>query len=132
MLKLKSYNYKQLPAAFLLVIYLFFSFITIAGYRTAADSVIRQNVQTELIFSAESTTNKEPGSYKKYLPPAKGIIADDLKYWVITLFVHNRLAKVKFNCRSRNLNPILSPFRFVQKKIIPKNLGEHSFSSFTA
>ena len=76
MLKLKSLNCKRLPAACLLAIYLFFSFITIAGYRTAADSVIRQNVQTELIFSAESTTNKETGSYKKYLPPAKKIIKD--------------------------------------------------------
>ncbi len=132
MLKFKNHNYKRLPATCLLAVYLFFSFIPIAGYRTGADSFFRQNMQTAVVCSAESSINEETVSYKKNSPPAKKIIPDDLKCHVITLLGHNRLAKVKFNCLSKKLNLILTPIRIVQIRCIPKNSGESRFSSFTA
>ena len=124
MLKLKSHNYKRLIAACLLAVYLFFSFITIAGYITGAHSVLTQNMQTALVSSAESITNNDIGSYKKNPSTTKKIIAVEFNYRLITLLGHNRLAKIKFNCLSRHLNLIIAPIRFVQKKRIPENSGE--------
>ena len=132
MQKLKSHNYKRLPAACLLAVYLFFSFITIAGYRTAAGSVFHQNVQTALICSHESYTSKETAAYKKHSPPVKKITTDALNYNLIVLLTHNRLVKVKLYWLSKNVNPFFCPVLFVQQKIIPENSGEHNFPSFIA
>ena len=133
MLKIKSYNYKRLPAAFLLVIYLFFSFITIAGYRTSNDSGFQQNRLTALVScSYKSITTNKIASYKKYPPTAKKITTDALNFNLIVLLAHNRLIKVKLNYLSKNVNPALAPVLFVQKNIIPKSLEEHNFFSYTA
>jgi hypothetical protein len=130
MIKLKNSDYKGLPDTCLLAVYLFFSFIAIAGYRVNTNSVFRQREQTTLVYSTESSTTNRTVSYRKYVRPVKKIVVASLKYRLISLLVHNRLTKVKVNRFSKNLNPILTPVRFVQIKIIPQNSGEDHFTSF--
>ena len=133
MIKPKLPDYKRLSVKCLLTIYLFFSFIAIAGNGLYTNSIFRQSEQTTLFYSAEtnSTTNKIV-SYWKCLRPAKKIFTHSLKYSLFNLLVHNRLVKAAFNSFSKKINSIPAPVRFVQIKTIPESSGEVSFSSFTS
>jgi hypothetical protein len=133
MIKLKLPDYKKLAAKCLLIIYLFFNFIAIAGNGLYTNSTFQKSEQATLFYSTESnsTTNKIV-SYRKCLRPAKKIFTHSLKYSLFNLLVHNRLVKAAFNSFSKKINSIPAPVRFVQIKTIPKSSGEVSFTSFTS
>jgi len=133
MIKLKLRDYERLSATCLLTIYLFFSFIAIAGNGFNTNSIFPKSEQATLVYSVESssTTNKI-SSYRGYLRLAKNILNPPLKYSLFHLLVYNRLVKAAFNSFSRKINFIPAPVPFVQIKTIPKSSGEESFSSFTS
>lgn len=132
MLKLKILNYKKLPATCLLAVYLFFSFIAIAGYSVNANNCFQKNEQTALVYSAARSTTNNTVSFKKYSGSTKKIIFDFHNYRLITLLVHNWLAKVKFNSFSKRLIPVPITNRFVKIKTIPQNSAEDDLYSFTS
>ncbi len=133
MIKLKLLDYKRLSATCLLTIYLFFSFITIAGDGFNTNSAFRQREQATLIYCVEnSSTKNKISSYRGYLHPAKKILTPPLKYSLFHLLVYNMFVKAAFYSFSKKINFIPTPVRFVQVKTIPKSSGQQSFSSFTS
>jgi hypothetical protein len=130
MIKLKFPWLKSIPANCLLAGLLFFSFITIAGYNGSSNPLLRQKPQTELAYSNFSKTTHQSVSYKILLPSInRPINFSSYKYGLITLLVHNRLTKVKFDDNSKKSYSISIPHRYFPIKMITQSPDGDSFTS---
>jgi hypothetical protein len=127
----KNLNYKLLLAKFLLAGILFFSFITIAGYNRSSDSILRQNGQTELIYSHESPDANKTVLYGKRLFQKNQVFLHSHFHNLILLLVYNKLAKVKFDSHSKKVYSISMPEHLFPINNTPQNSEDYliSFSS---
>jgi hypothetical protein len=130
MIKFKILHCRLLMSKCLLAGILFFSFITIAGYKVTPNSVCRQNVQTALI-----NLYKNAGASKTILYTTVSFQKKQASFLshhnnLISLLIYNRLSKVKLSSYLKNQYLISIPERLFPINSIPQNSCTDSFSSF--
>lgn len=129
MIKLKMFNRKLLLAKCLLAVYLFFSFIIIAGYNGSSNSIFRQTGQTALVCLGKSITNKTV-LYRASLLQRNQTTSFSHHNNLISLLIYNALDKVKLDSHSKKIYSILIPKRLLPINNISQDSREDYFTSF--
>ncbi len=127
---LVRYCKNKLPECVLIVI-LFFSILSFAGYTSHSQSKNQQTTQTELVHSGNYITRKRAISYKKAFEgkASNDVLINPCTKWTNALLLsYNQHIKVKLNNSSRQSNSYKTATYFLPLKTIPQSSDEDIFT----
>lgn len=130
MIKLKMSKNKLLLNKCLLAVYLFFSFITIAGYSTYPYKICRQTGQTELVYVGKSPAANKTLLYRRRLISKNQIAFHSHDSNLISILIYNRIVEVKLNSYLKKVYSISIPNRLLPINSTLQNSDEDHFTFF--
>lgn len=123
---------KNLPAKCQVAFLLFFSCVTIAGYRINANEINLQAFKVELRYSFKGRSANETALFRRYFPKINKTTLHFRKYHLSNLIACNRLVKIKAIIFEKKSHLTLIINWLLKTRTAAQTSDENPFLSFAA